>query len=135
MHAGSVVMVLGQVAVLLEELLLLDELVDEVLEVPKFDVEDTLLLVLLGETEVLDASVDDESRGAEAKVLVAMLELAEAELIEVSEVGLVTIFGLALDVVIEDTLAVRIVLEFPPARVGVTTTAVGVVAEMVTKAY
>ena len=98
-HDGLAVTVVGQVAVLLDELL--DVLLDVLLEDAEFDVEGTLLLVLMEDTELLDLELDKVSRGVVEMLLVALLE--RAGVVGAMEVELMTVLGLALDVVLEDT--------------------------------
>lgn len=95
--------VVGQVAVLLDELLdvLLDVMLDVLLEDAEFDVEGTLLLVLMENNELLDLELDKVSRGLVEMLLVALLE--RAGVVGAMESETMTVFGLAFEVVLEDT--------------------------------
>ena len=143
-HDGSAVTVVGQVAGLvddrvddlvyyllddlLDELLdepldeLLDELLDETLEESELDVEGTLLVALLKDSEVLGEEVRDVVGVVEA-LLVVMLEADD--IVRISE--LVTVFELALEVepvVLKDITGVGEVDIVVASIVGVTETVV-----------
>lgn len=107
-HDASAVTVAGQVAVLLDELL--DELADELL-----DVEGTL------DSELLDIELEDVLRSVVELLLVVLLGIADV--VGALEVELVTVFTLAFDVVLDDTL-----------DVGTLDVVCGVVTETVMKA-
>lgn len=110
-HDGSAVMVVGQVAVLLDELLeelleeLLDELLDELLGDTEFEVENTLLLVLLRDSELLEVELGDVTEGTVGMLLAGLVKLGEtADVAKTLEVELVTVFESTFDVELKDTL-------------------------------
>ncbi len=95
-HDGSAVTVLGQVAVVL------DELLNALLLDAELVIEGTLLLLLLDKSEVLN--VDVGRCPPRNMLLVVPLEMAEA--IETAEVEVVTVLEIAFDVVLASTLDV-----------------------------
>ncbi len=95
-HDGSAVTVVGQVAVVL------DELLNTLLLDAELVIEGTLLLLLLDKREVLN--VDVGSCPPRDMLLVVPLEMAEA--IETAEVEVVTVLEIAFDVVLASTLDV-----------------------------
>ena len=109
--------------------MLLDVLLDVLLGVPldvlledaEFDVESTLLLVLLRDSELLDRELEN---GRRCDVEMLLIEIGEtADVVKTLEVRLVTVFESAFDIEVEDTSG-GLTLE----------TVVGVVSETVMKA-
>ena len=107
--------------------MLLDELLDKLLEEPEFVVDDTPLLVLLENSEVLGKVLENDPNDCDVVETLLVVLLRVAGIVEASEVELVRVFELASDVVLKAT-----------SGVGVLTSVVAsvdVVTETVTKAY
>ena len=144
-HDGSAVMVVGQVAVLLEELLELGReltlallAVDEELIAGALELDRELTLALLAVDEeliagalelgreltlaLLDEELEKVPRGIVETLLLVMLEVADV--VEAMGLELVTVFELAFDVLLRDTWGVEML-----------DIVIGVVMETVTKAY
>ena len=114
-------MVVGQVAVLL------DELLDTLLKEFELVVDDTPLLVLLEESEVLRKVLENVLNNCDVVETLLVVLLRVAGIVEASEVELVRVIESAFDVVLKAT-----------SGIGVLTSVVAsvdVVTETVTKAY